>query len=144
MKMKNKIITFDLILVVVSVGIIGSLFWFYNTQGVQFSPGENVLFEFDGNVGQEILWSENINDFVSAERIILREGLVIKPEPGTYYLQINGEIRELTVEDGGISLRFVNSEGVWSVVNANEEPVNVAYYSYGDFEGNKLIGGSNA
>ncbi len=114
---KKKIYAIDMIL------IVGTLFALILLIGyarplvvapVDDGNDSDSLFEFESV--DEILIGKSL-EFDNAERIHLRDGLVIRLKTGVYYWKISeGDIREFTILDE-IELRFVDLGDRYGVVS---------------------------
>jgi hypothetical protein len=136
--MNKKMLAIDLILIVGSLLIIGSLFSFstsvFLSPGDEFVNSEDVLFDFER---PEVIWLDDNIDFESPKIIFVEDGEIIRLEKGTHYFKFSGElfneIREITVlSDISLKLRFSSDGERVEVVNAEENRLRVNVFDADD------------
>jgi len=143
----KKILTADLVLLVGSLVLAGSLFSYVNYgDEVLLSPGESssILFEISGV--NRILVDDNY-ELASPKIYDVKEGVVINLEPGEYYWRLDRNLfSEIRKVETNIKVSFVLKEvdkEKFLVVNADDSVLNVdKHQPDGDYDSSfTLIGG---
>jgi len=136
MKNKRKTMALDLVLVVISLGVLGMLGYFvFYGDSILLSPPDSTLFEIPKVAEIQV----SGDGFESVETIYLRPGLTLDLEIGEYQWRMGNEVREVIVQEP-ITLKFVDEEESWRIVNANPEGYEIETF-YGESEGTRRVGG---
>jgi len=144
--MKNKnIIVIDLVLIVGTLILLGSLYSF--SSPVFFAPetDESVLVDIGD---AEVFLIDDDGEFNSPEAILVEDGVILSLEPGFYYWKytgtVNSEIGWFQIETD-VELEIRDIEGRFVIVNIGEESLDIdVYQSIDDEEASKsfVLGGN--
>jgi len=132
----NKIHLIDGTIIVITIfALIGAIGYVGYVNPLAISPADNfitgntsVLFSFEN--AENILIDDN-PEFTSPETINVRDSLVVKLSPGTYYWKVQGtlknEIRKLTILSE-VDLKLKKTGEGYEVVNSGNVALNVEVY----------------
>lgn len=144
---KNKIYLIDIIIIAVTLlALIGIIGYIGYVNPLAISPADNfitentsVLFSFEN---AEVILIDDNPEFTSPEKINVKDSLVVKLAPGTYYWKIEGvlksEIRKLTILSQ-VDLKLKKSGESYEVVNSGNVALNVEIYDNETLTGKVIL-----